>query len=81
MTEQLETGLVLMMVGMGTVFVLLVTLVFVVRGVSTVSRRFGPPPAAVTAAGAMPGPAAAEAEIATVIGAAVSAHRRNRTLK
>jgi oxaloacetate decarboxylase (Na+ extruding) subunit gamma len=78
MTEELETGLVLMMVGMGTVFVLLATLVLVVRAVSAVSRRFGGLPTATPAAasGGLPAPPAPDAEIATVIGAAVSAYRR-----
>ena len=75
MAELLETGLVLMAAGMGTVCVLLAMLVWSVRGVSRLSRWLDPqtpetelqPPAT---------PAAAD-EIVTVISAAVSAYRRD----
>jgi len=77
MAELLETGLVLMAAGMGTVFVLLAALVFVVQGVSRLSRWLAPP---VPIAAASPPPATTltdEAELLTVIGAAVASYKRD----
>jgi sodium pump decarboxylase gamma subunit len=78
MTESLETGLILMIAGMGTVLALLAALVSIVGLVSRLCRRLEPVPAPVAAAspgGAAPKPSAAADELATVIGAAVKAHR------
>jgi oxaloacetate decarboxylase gamma subunit len=76
MAELLETGLVLMAAGMGTVFVLLAALVFMVHGVSRLSRWLAPP----VPVAAAPPPATTpknEAELVTVIGAAVAAYQRD----
>ena len=74
MAESLETGLILMAAGMGTVFLLLAALVFIIQGVSKLSRRLdravpvtAPPQAAKPA----------DTELVTVIGAAVAAYRRD----
>ena len=79
MAELLETGLVLMAAGMGTVFVLLAALVLMVHGVSRLSRWLAPP---TPIAAAPPPPAATapqdEAELITVIGTAVAAYERGR---
>lgn len=78
MAESLETGFVLMLAGMGTVFVLLATLVWIVQGVSKLSRWLEPP-AALPAAPAATTTSAVDRELLSVIGAAVKAHRDRRT--
>ncbi len=78
MAESLETGLVLMLAGMGTVFVLLAMLVWIVQGVSKLSRWLEPPAAAVPAAAAPTTTSAVDRELLSVIGAAVKAHRDRR---
>ena len=79
MAESLETGLILMATGMGTVFMLLAMLVFVIQGVSKVSRRFDrSPPAAPLPAPATP---AVDTELVTVIGAAIAAFQRDANRK
>lgn len=76
MSELLKTGFILMATGMGTVFVLLATLVLVIHAVSRAARRFGGAPALVSAGRSeAPVAIAADSEIAIVIGAAVSAYR------
>jgi oxaloacetate decarboxylase gamma subunit len=78
MTESLETGLILMATGMGTVFVLLALLVWLVGVVSRFCRWLEPaPPALVTAP--RPVPREADDELASVIGAAVKAYRNRRS--
>jgi oxaloacetate decarboxylase gamma subunit len=78
MNELLETGVVLMAAGMGTVFVLLAVLVVIVQGVSKLSSWIDPRGGAPVPAGAPPvTKPAADAELATVIGAAVAAYRRD----
>jgi sodium pump decarboxylase gamma subunit len=81
-TELLETGVVLMAVGMGTVYLLLATLVGVVHGVSKLSRMLG---AAAPIEAARPGARAATAvedhEIAGVISAAIRMHRDKHAAK
>jgi sodium pump decarboxylase gamma subunit len=72
MSELLEAGLVVTVAGMGVVFVLLTLLVFIIQGMSRLSRLFernAPAPAA-------PAPALeAEPEIASVVAAAVALYR------
>ncbi len=77
MAEALETGLTLMATGMGTVFVLLAVLVAVVRIMSSVSRRLEGPVAIVPRAETTAAPAA-DAEIITVVSAAIAAFKRDR---
>ena len=69
----LEQGLELMLVGMGTVFVFLTTLVLATTGMSRLVLRFAPVPIADT----LPG-AAAEAEEIAAITAAIARYRSRR---
>jgi sodium pump decarboxylase gamma subunit len=79
MAESLETGLILMLTGMGTVLVLLALLVWLVKGVSQFSRWLDPAAAAPHAA-PLPAPKpAADGELVSVIGAAIKAHRDRRS--
>jgi oxaloacetate decarboxylase (Na+ extruding) subunit gamma len=80
MNELLETGVVLMAAGMGTVFVLLTVLVFIVQGVSKVSGWIEPRRGAPAAVAHAPPPAehVADTEIVTIIGAAIAAYRRDK---
>jgi oxaloacetate decarboxylase gamma subunit len=80
MKDLLETGVELMAAGMGTVFVLLTVLVFIVQGVSKVSGWFVPPGPGVVPVPQVPPPTkpAADTELVTAIGAAVSAYRRDK---
>ena len=80
MTEDLEQGLILMAAGMGTVYVLLALLVWLVGLVSKVSRRLEhagsvtnvPPPSA-------PPTSANDGELVGVISAAVKVHRERQS--
>jgi oxaloacetate decarboxylase gamma subunit len=83
MTDLLETGVVLMATGMGTVFLLLTALVFIIQGISKLSLWLAPAMPAAPAQQAPPsGKPAADTELVTVIGAAVAAYRRdNKTGK
>ena len=77
MVEQLQTGAILMLVGMGVVYALLAALVGVVLAVSRLSRMLD------TAAAPSPGtPRAAvapvEDELVGVISAALRMHRRRK---
>jgi oxaloacetate decarboxylase (Na+ extruding) subunit gamma len=77
MAESLETGLILMAAGMGTVFLLLAMLVWLVGLVSKLSRRLDPPVASPAAA---PEPThTANGELLSVIGAAIKTHRDRHT--
>ena len=77
MTELLTEGASLMVVGMGAVFVLLTALVFIVHGVSKLSRALTP--AAQPARPASHGPAAeADEELVSAVSAAIRLHRRRR---
>jgi oxaloacetate decarboxylase gamma subunit len=79
MAESLETGLVLMVAGMGTVFALLALLVWLVQGVSKLSHWLAPPVAAAAPASTAPSQSvAADGELVSVIAAAVKAHRDRR---
>jgi len=80
MAESLETGLILMAAGMGTVFLLLAMLVWLVGLVSKLSRRLEPA-AALLAAAEPPAAATADGELLGVIGAAVKAHRDRHTAR
>lgn len=73
MAEQLEFGVILMVAGMGTVFVLLTVLVWLVHAVSKLSRWLEPPTAPSPAAAASS--AQPDGELLSVIGAAVKTHR------
>lgn len=80
--DQINTGLYLMVVGMGVVFVYLSILVFCVWGVSALVRHFKPEaPAASAAPVAAPAaaPAAsADQEVASAITAAIHKYRQNK---
>lgn len=78
MTELLQEGVVLMIVGMGVVFVLLTLLVFVVQAVSKLSNALAPvaAPSALPLSSGRTG--AIDEEIVSAIGAAVRQHRRRR---
>ncbi len=72
--NQLESGFILMLLGLATVFVFLTLLVFLTKGTSAVARRFAPAPksAAAVGSGAMRSvPSSADgAEVAAAIVAA-----------
>lgn len=80
--DQLQNGLVLLLLGMGTVFVFLIILVFVIKAMSAIIRKVSPAkasapvarPVAVTAAPAVS--ASADAEIAAAIVAAVAQSKK-----
>ncbi len=71
---QLQNGVILMLLGMGTVFVFLTLLVFLTKGMSSLTKKFAPQkPAAVVSshqAVVASAPAASEADIAAAIVAA-----------
>lgn len=77
--EQLVAeGLVLMMVGMGTVFVFLTALVLAVSGMSRLLAHYPDSVATLETAARVPPPAAGPVDdrLAAAIGAAVHRHRR-----
>lgn len=81
MAELLESGLLLMAVGMGTVFVLLGVLVWVVHLMSRLSLWLGGPAAEAAGAPALRTAApqsSASPEIVGAIGAALAMHRRKK---
>jgi oxaloacetate decarboxylase gamma subunit len=77
MPESLETGLILMVAGMGTVYVLLAVLVWLVGLVSKLSRWLAPPATVAPAVAAPSGAAQTsnDGELVGVISAAIRAHR------
>jgi sodium pump decarboxylase gamma subunit len=82
MADLLQSGLLLMVVGMGTVFVLLGALVVAVRGVSLLSVRLGAvaaPSAGTPAPRSRAAHEGVSAEIVGVISAAVALHRRKKS--
>jgi oxaloacetate decarboxylase (Na+ extruding) subunit gamma len=88
MSQLLEAGLNLTVIGMGVVFVLLTLLVYIIRVMSALSRFIeGPQTAAAAAvpphAGAHAAPAGSVSgdELIGVIGAAVATHRKHRNRK
>ncbi len=78
MADSVENGLILMAAGIGTVFVVLATLVWLVGLVSRVSRWLEPTPVATAMAPASGAAAPRDDELIGVIGAAVKAHRDGR---
>ena len=81
MSPLLQDGLNLTAIGMGVVFVLLTSLVFIVRGMSALSRVVQGPdiPARETqATSPATGPAAPEAELVIAISAAIAQYRKRR---
>jgi oxaloacetate decarboxylase gamma subunit len=80
MSEDLEQGLTLMAAGMGTVFVLLGVLVWLVVLVSKLSRLLEPTIPAVDVSPRRAAPASSgDAELVGVISAAVKAHRERQS--
>lgn len=78
MSPLIQDGIQLTLIGMGVVFVLLTMLVFIIRGMSFISRRIEqsmplPAPPA-TSASALP----SQHEIVGVISAAIAAYRKHR---
>ena len=83
MSQLLQAGLNVTAIGMGVVFVLLTALVFIIRGMSALSRAIEGtlPPAPEPVAGKAPaGPSGAtpQQEIISVIGAAIAAPRKRK---
>jgi sodium pump decarboxylase gamma subunit len=78
MSQLLQAGLNVTAIGMSVVFVLLTLLVFVIRGMSALTRAID------SAFPALPEPAAAVSasptghELVSVISAAIAAHRRKQ---
>ena len=79
MSPLVQAGLNVTAIGMGVVFVLLTSLVFVIRGMSALAHAIGGAPPATAGRGAA-GPAAtlANQELVGVITAAIAAHRAGR---
>lgn len=77
MPSELNSGVELMLVGMGTVFVFLTLLVFVTRAMSAIVQRYFPSPDEVPTGAATPAGGIAEEEIAA-ISIAMAEHLRNR---
>ncbi len=76
MSQLLEAGFNITAIGMGVVFVLLTLLVFIIRGMSALSRWLeGPvkPAAAPAPTNALP-----QQELVSVISAAIVAYRKRR---
>lgn len=64
-------------IGMGVVFVLLTSLVFIIRGMSALALRLGGLPE--TPSAAWPAPAATgQHELVSIISAAITAHKKRR---
>ena len=81
MSQLLQAGLNVTAIGMGVVFVLLTALVFIIRGMSALSRAIeGALPAKPEPAASEPLAAKAggtpQQEIVSVISAAIAAHRK-----
>jgi sodium pump decarboxylase gamma subunit len=79
MSQLLEAGFNITAIGMGVVFVLLTLLVFIIRGMSALSRMLeGPAQSATAAPVPVPGPANAlpQQELVSVISAAITAYRK-----
>jgi len=79
MAELLEAGITVTIAGMGVVFVLLTLLVYVIQGMSALSRYLdggqGAPP---TAEPEPPANVLADDELVSVIAAAIRMHRSKR---
>lgn len=81
MSQLLQAGINVTAIGMGVVFVLLTALVFIIRGMSALSRAIeGALPAAPDPAASEPrsgsAGAAPQQEVVSVITAAIAAHRK-----
>ena len=81
MSQLLQAGLNVTAIGMGVVFVLLTALVFIIRGMSALSRAIeGAFPAAPEPAASKPlsdsTGATPQQEVVSVITAAIAAHRK-----
>lgn len=79
MSPLLEAGLNVTAIGMGVVFVLLTSLVFIIRGMSALARVFeGPARPAATTGGTSAAQPVPQNEVVSVIGAAIMAHRKRQ---
>jgi sodium pump decarboxylase gamma subunit len=80
MSQLLQAGLNLTVIGMGVVFALLTLLVFIIRFMSDLSRKFeGAAPNMPQAATAqVSAPSLTNQTLVGVISAAIAAHRRRR---
>ena len=81
MDATIQAGLNLTAIGMGVVFVLLTLLVFIIRGMSGLSRMIEtafPPAPAPYAAPRAAAPSPSQQEVVGVISAAIAAHRKRR---
>lgn len=78
--EQITNGLVIMLLGMGVVFVFLTLLVFMTKGMSAIARKFNPTVAPATVPQASSVTIGQEAntdgEVAAAIAAAVAQQKR-----
>jgi len=81
LASNLQNGLIIMLLGMGTTFVFLTLLVFLTKGVSALARKIAPKEQLVTAntiVETVSAPAAGnDAEIATAIAAAFVQSKKN----
>jgi sodium pump decarboxylase gamma subunit len=80
MSQLIQSGLTVTLIGMGTVFVLLTLLVWIVQLMSRISRRLGAPdgaelPAAAPAMPAPPNGDDEDQELIGVVGAAIRMYR------
>lgn len=79
MSQLIESGLTVTLIGMGTVFLLLTLLVWIVQLMSRISRQLGADsadaPAAVPAVPAVPEGGGEDQELVGVVGAAVRMYR------
>lgn len=67
--QQLEGGVILMILGLATVFVFLTLLIFLTKGTSALARKFAPTAKAATTPGFVPS-SAGDAEVAAAIAVA-----------
>ncbi|MGD8340650.1 MAG: OadG family protein [Gammaproteobacteria bacterium] len=83
MSQLLQAGLNVTAIGMGVVFVLLTAMVFIIRGMSALSRAIegrlpaSPEPAASVPAAGQTGPVPQQ-ELVSVISAAIAAHKKRK---
>lgn len=80
-SDLLEEGFELMLLGMGSVFIFLIVLVFITTIMSRVLTRYFPEPVAAPKVAPKPAAVAAgsvDPELVAVIGAAIKQHRARR---